>query len=430
MEDTKNLKRILFLFSEELSANGICAKAVIKELQKKGYEVECVSNKEINLVNEETVSGVRYSRIKPRLTYRLMIKKMHSEGMKVKLISTLGFVLNKLKLIMSIPTWPLISLSYTFRFYKKAKQIYEQRPYDMIITVYSQIDTLIAGYLIKNRYPNVKFSPYFLDSLSGGYGPKIFSSKWTIKRGMKWEKILLRHADLIIAMQSSKAHHIKYSMNQDYYEKIIFLDIPLLVNNQCSINNSNNNILSEGTINFVYVGSIPCHIRNPKYILEVFSRLNIGDCTFTIIGTNTCPDVFIKAVGISGKNKIRVLDPKPHNEIISILNQADFLVNIGNNLNTMVPSKIFEYMSFGKPIISTSSISDDPSKEYFKTYPLSVLIDEDWNKMDQNVSKVESFVNDNLNKIINVEGVQQVMYENTPKAFLDTINKIFKVGEI
>ena len=422
------MKRILFLFNEELSANGICAKAVIKELQKKGYEVECISNQEINLPNEETVSGVRYSRIKPRLTYRLMSKKLHENGVKGKLISTLGFLLNKLKLIMSIPTWPLISFSYTFRFYKTAKQIYKQRPYDMIITVYSQIDTLIAGYLIKKKYPNVKFTPYFLDSLSGGYGPKMFTNKWTIKRGKKWEKIILRQADLIIAMQSSKSHHKKYSMNEDYYKKIIFLDIPLLINNQNLI--SNDKFLSEDTINFVYVGSIPCHIRNPKYILEVFSRLNIGDCTFTIIGTNTCPDVFIKALENSGKNKIRVLDPKPHNEIISILSHSDFLVNIGNSLNTMIPSKIFEYMSFGKPIISTSSIFDDPSKEYFKMYPLTVSIDEDWNKIDQNVMMVERFVNDNLNETVNVDEIQKVMYENTPKAFVDVINNFFAVGEI
>ena len=262
--------RILFLFSEEFSANGVCVKAVIKELQYNGYEVECITNQEVNLVNEEIVNGVRYSRIKPRLTYRLMNKKIYVKGMKGRLISAFSFMLNKLKLITSIPTWPLISLSYTYRFLRKAKQIYEQRPYDMIITVYSQIDTVIAGYFIKRRYPNVIFVPYFLDSLSGGYGPKIFSNKWAIKRGKKWEKMLLKHADIIIAMQSSELHHKIYSRNEKYYEKFVFLDIPLLTNNQYTYSNSE--FLSKGTVNFVYVGSIPCHIRNPKYILEVFSR--------------------------------------------------------------------------------------------------------------------------------------------------------------
>lgn len=413
------MKRILFLFSEEFSANGVCAKAVIKSLTENGYEIECITNQEMGLATDDVIDNIRYSRIKPRVVYRLMKLSSNDAG---KIIGVLAKFINKLQLLISIPTWPLISIFYTLSFYKKAKQVYTERPYDMVVSIYSQIDTLIAGFYIKKRYPSVKFVPYFLDSLSGGYGPKIFSTKWTIKRGLKWEGFLLKHADQIIVMKSSKAHHDKYSKDRKYYERMIFLDIPLLENRGTTISSDSN--LNRGVINFTYAGSIPCHIRNPKYVLELYKRISIGECVFTIIGTNTCPDLFLDYTSSNMKNRIEMLGSLSHSQTISMLNQADFLINIGNNINSMVPSKVFEYMSMGKPIISTSSINDDASKKYLLQYPLSIVIEEDWDKIEQSTQKIETFVHKNLGKVVQTNEIRKLLYENTPEAFVDVVEKI------
>ena len=58
--------------------------------------------------------------------------------------------------------------------------------------------------------------------------------------------------------------------------------------------------------------------------------------------------------------------------------EADVLINIGSSVDTMVPSKIFEYMATGKPIISFFRHDTEPSIHYLGHYPLTLLIKEDW----------------------------------------------------
>ncbi|MEG0570843.1 MAG: hypothetical protein RR497_04270, partial [Oscillospiraceae bacterium] len=57
---------------------------------------------------------------------------------------------------------------------------------------YTPIDSLYAAHLLKKKFKDIKMVAYFLDSLSGGYGPKCFSKKQIEKIGLKWEKIYLK----------------------------------------------------------------------------------------------------------------------------------------------------------------------------------------------------------------------------------------------
>lgn len=417
------MKKVLLMVGEQLSANGICANSVMRELQSSGFKVICVTNQDYKTSKSETVVGIKIERILPRLTYKINAWCNHNSGKLSRILIKLSLLLNKLKLILSIPSWPLISPMYTYRFYRAAKDLYDRESYDCIIAIYTQIDTVIAAHFIKKKYPNVKFVPYFLDSLSGGYGPKNFSRDWIIKRGLKWEGRLLPNADKIIVMKSSQEHHEAYSRYEDYYSRMTVLDIPLLSFQRKGAKTTN--ILDQSKINLVYLGSIPYHIRNPKYILEVFKRLNIENCTFTIIGTNTCPDLISKAQTESPKNPIVLIKSITHGEAINVMKNADVLINIGNNISSMVPSKVFEYMSVGKPVISTYPIDDEPSISYLKMYPLSLLLKEDYEHIDEAVLQAESFINTTRNQQVDFELLKDKMYINTPQAFVEEIKKLF-----
>ena len=49
---------------------------------------------------------------------------------------------------------------------------------------------------------------------------------------------------------------------------------------------------------------------------------------------------------------IHFLGKKRKEDIIRIYQEADILVNIGNSIDNQMPSKIFEYISTGKPILN------------------------------------------------------------------------------
>src|SRR5690606_335842 len=54
--------------------------------------------------------------------------------------------------------------------------------------------------------------------------------------------------------------------------------------------------------------------------------------------------------------------------------QADVLVNIGNQTDYQLPSKVIDYMSTGKPVINLAAIAADSSARLFQTYPSALLL--------------------------------------------------------
>lgn len=410
----KSMKKILFLTTEKDSANGICTKTVMQEFAQKDFKIYFITN-DLNPKNKNYIEdNIIYYTVRPRFVRYLELK--NNKSAKNKLIKNICFILNKMKLLMSYPTWPLISPLYTYRIYKLAKKICINEKIDCIIPVYTQIDTLIAAHFIKKQL-NIKYIPYFLDSLSGGYGPKILSKNWVIKRGLKWEEILLSNADRIIMMESSRKHYEKYKDIIRFYNKIVFLDLPLL--KQVDIKEKNN-ILKNDKINLVYTGSLPLHIRNPEYFIKVFKNISNPNLRLYLIGVSESADKLKKYQ--NEDERIIIVPHVTHDIAISVINDADVLVNFGNNLPTMAPSKIFEYMSTGKPIISTCPIKDEPSKAYLEKYPYHLFIFEDEGS-DSAANKVDEFIKNNLGKRAKFEQIESLFFKNTPKVFFEIIDK-------
>lgn len=416
------MKSILFIVTESRSANGICTHTVMKEFVRNGYAVYCITNHEYGGKREYEKDGVLYYAVKPRLCYQITsVLENHkdlSKGKKV-FLQKLHILLSKSKLILTHPMWPLISPLYADRIYRKAKRICKNADIDVIIPVYTQIDTLIAAKRVKGKNHGIRYIPYFLDSLSGGYGPKVFSQAWTIKRGIYWERKLLPAADSIIMMRSSREHYEKYCLAEEYYPKIHFLDIPLFCP-QIQSGRCMPNCGDKDTVEMLFVGTIPEHIRPPQYFMDLFSKLKGENFRFTIIGSSTCEEYF---QDVARKDpRIKRIPFVEHEVALNAMASADILINLGNNNVHMTPSKIFEYMSFGKPIISTAPISNEPSIRYLEQYPNSCVVDYSL-PIEQNVEKVTAFIRNSRDKVVLPEEIAERFYLNTPKAFFDFIEK-------
>ena len=414
------MKGILFIVTEIESANGICCKAVMQECLKENYKVFCISNKESNIFVDDSSERIQYYTVKPRFTYRISSYLKHKKGGKLdSFIFILNYIINKLKLVLAIPTWPLISPIYSYRIYKKAKEICCVEDIACIVPVFTQIDTLIASYFLKKENETIKYIPYFLDAMSGGYGPRIFSDKRIRERGLRWEEKLLSNADKVIVMESSRLHHESYSKGKPHYKKIIYLDLPLLLLGKNKA--TENKYLDKSKINIVYVGSLPINVRNPKYILDVFSHTNNKKFVLTFFGDINCK---ILNNSLSRDNRIRVKHAVDHKDAMNIIYNADILLNIGNSVPNMTPSKIFEYMSAGRPIISTMPIKNEPSAKYLTHYPMSLLLDENIFNVEEAAQLTEEFIMRFSGKICDTSFLEQHFINNTPQMVIKTIKSI------
>ena len=72
-------------------------------------------------------------------------------------------------------------------------------------------------------------------------------------------------------------------------------------------------------------------------------------------------------------------------------------------------------MSLGKPLITFFSDIDDHSLKYLKKYPLSLLIYEDWDRVEENVALIEKFIQESAGKHVPFEIVKSLFPRNTPE---------------
>lgn len=410
---------MLFIVTEINSANGICSLNVMRELKKKKIQLFCITNNENNK-KEYEMENIKFFTIKPRLNYRLnnFSKKIKNSFYR-KLFLYLINIINKFKILMFIFTWPLVSPLYSYRIFSKSKKIIKKYNIKYIVPVYSQIDTLIAANLLKRKNNDLVIIPYFLDSLSGGYGPRIFSKAKTIKRGLSWENILLCNSKKIIMMQSAYSHYQKISEKINFFKNIVFLDLPLLIPKNY---NDKLSAVGQKTINIVYCGSIPSGIRSPNDFLKIFRFVSLKNIKLTFIGTLDC-SALNKASLID--NRIEIIGKIPYCEIEKYEKNADILLNLGNSNPNMTPSKLFEYLSYCKPIISTCPIEDEPCIKYLNKYRLSYLVKE-YNKLDykKEGELLEKFIINNYKKRENFERISNTFNKNLPKT---TANEIIRV---
>lgn len=408
----KKLLIILGSYFPKPSANGICVKQVVDEFKRQGVDVTILATKSIGLNEIDVVDDVNIHRIKPRWSRKMSEWCSHNKDNKcVHLVRRIVLIINKIKHVLFFPAWPLISPIYTYRYYKKAKELHSINTYDGILSAYAPIDALIAGALIKRKYTDVKLLLYFLDTLSGGVAPKGLSREWLENRGYKWDNKLFNIADNIFVMKSHEQHYSKEIYNK-FKDKIKVVDIPLMREMKRSSNSGEINF-NKDKVNIVYTGSLLKHVRNPSYMLEIFGKIS-DDFLLHIFGGGDCSDLLDNYVNHDKGIKIIKHGFVKYEMANNAIIQGNVLINIGNIHGNLIPSKIFEYMATGRPIISFYKHETEPSIPYLRNYPLSLLIEEDWNKIDKNIQLIVDFINKYKDSSVDYREIKNIFQGNAP----------------
>lgn len=409
---------ILGAYKPKASANGICSENIIEQLIKGGHSVKVISNAARG-VPEYSVQpdGVEVYRVKQRLYLRLKeYGEIKSGSVIGKVVLSVAFCINKLQLFFTAASWPVISYSTVNRFKKAALKLCEKEKFDAVISVYTPIESLLAGFEVKKKHPEIKFYPYFLDSLAFGYGPKYFGKEKTFSRGIAIEKKIFPSADKIILMKSSEDQQKKY--NSEFSDKLCFLDIPML--KQCNTLQAKT-VKSPDKIKLLFVGSVSSAVRNPSPLVSALAKTKNERLYCEFVGNIDCPQKFETLKKAFGE-RLTFSAFMPHEQLCRKLNEADVLLNIGNLVSTMVPSKIFEYMSYGKPIISTYEIDNEPSAEYLRSYPCALLLD-GRNAPEENALKIEEFIENSVGKHTDFDELKKKFILNTPEEFVRAIGE-------
>lgn len=312
-------------------------------------------------------------------------------------------------------TWPEEPFADLDPFYRTiAKEIDTERP-DVVICSVGKFHNLCIGSWIKNNYSDIKYVPYFLDSILGGAKLRVMPNWLHNKRAVRYEEKYLKNADSIVMMKYVESKYRSLPQLPSYFSKIKFLDLPLYNPKNTSIV-AGHKYFASNTINIFFAGSMPKNIRDPRFILAVFQKVKRPDVNLYIAGTSYYQKD-LENLAMNDK-RVHLLGVTPHDQVLEMMNEADVLLSIGNNLDCMIPCKIFEYMSTGKPILATYKLKTDPSIRYFSYYKNSLLLDESMGIGDAAILIVPFLdtMHENQNEV-----EEDALYNNTPSAFWEHI---------
>ena len=424
------MKRILFIiqsFPSERSANVYCDERIMEELKKDGhYEIHCLTFQYNMQPLEEKIDGYFVHRFKRSKFWDLYTWALHHEEVRnSKVILLLNRLVLRIKELIAIPIYPCYEPFVAKKYAKEAIALNKKYKFDIVFAEHYGYETVYAGYKLKEENPDIIYMPVFWDALSGGIGAKYLPLWYTQKKKMAFEKKILLKADHAIALISHKDYLTKLWSKTQFLKKYSFLDIPRfeLINTEKIQHSSLLN--DKEKMHIVFTGSMG--LRSPTYFLDLLSQIENKNIVVWIFTAQKYIEK-LKRLSSDYNVDLRIINYVPHKELEKILKDADVLLNFGTDNPCMIPSKIFEYMSYAKPIISTYIIDDDPCIPYFEKYKYALLIkDEEQHKNFQDdIVKLSAFLKNVKYQKIDISTLEELFYLNSPKAYVEVINNLVK----
>lgn len=310
----------------------------------------------------------------------------------LNLVRTRGFLLS----FYQFPT----RNAWLIKAYKKElKELSNQITPEAIISVGGLPCAHWAAMIYKKEHPEVKWLTYTLDPVTindDAYEHILFKAHRR-KRYHQMEKSFWETADWNLFTEEL------YPLMKEEFgnQKNNYICFPYVLTKpyieRCTTNQKRGKILA------VYAGALYLNIRNPRMMLEVMSKVeNVNTELYT---SGECDGLISEYEGENIERKGML--PREH-YLHLINNEADVLINIGNSTNLMAPSKFFELLSTGLPLINFYTTKNTNYK-MTERYPLGLNIGGDVANPSE---RVQQFCESMKGKRLSFEEVESLFPEN------------------
>ncbi len=149
--------------------------------------------------------------------------------------------------------------------------------------------------------------------------------------------------------------------------------------------------------NLVYVGTLDGRCRDPRPFLDGCRRLldrgSKPGVEVHFYGKIENCDAIFEIYQAFYNRWLFVHGPVEDSVALRVIQEADVLVNIGNKYQTLLPSKLVDYGSTGKPILNVVGCPSDLSTEALKGYGAALhLVSTDGELSESQIREMGSFL--------------------------------------
>lgn len=400
--------RILFVLKDNFPKSGACT-SLLNNIFFEGGLIEKTDSIDVLSVKD------KYTSLKSELysgitVHNCVLMSMVSNRQYKQL-----FLKHPLKVLRGIAEKVLHKLKVDDIDYSNARcieremDIIDQKSFDVVVAVMGYLEVAAAALRYKKKNPEVKLVLYQVDPCSSN---EAFSQETKEKR-IQFEKKLYEISDSIITtpilFEEAKAVYSK-----DIIDKMLPMEFPNVV--PCTEEKKG----EKSAIRCLFTGNIYGNFRDPTYTLRLFDKVG-SKVHFEMIGS-VKPELKTELE----RHNVIWHGPKSLDETREELNASDILVNIGNEMLNQVPSKVFEYISYGKPIVNVCKNRNCPTLPYLSKYPYALNLFEEEAVLEEQIKMLDEFILENCDKRMSPEEILRT-YENcTPQYCAEQMLDAFK----
>lgn len=409
-----NIVMITGGFYPRFSATGNCMAKIASELNKKHHLIVVSEKKDISETdydewNNQLIFRVNTKRIQRRLS---LINQGQDKFLVIhKLYWFFRCMLNKY----------FIDITLVDAYKRKIEYIQEDFRIDAVLACCMPIEGVFAAYEFCKLH-SIKFVPVLFDLYSDS---DIFFRISLIKK-------IKHNAALELEKKFfSEAYHIFYVDNWKNYflfrdfKKATLIEHPLI---EKKILESKTKLKNKSKISLLYLGEVNWEIRNPKNTILAFKKLvsmdvdnllKIHVCSFgnAYSEFEKLKEELPQFVELYGKVSKNIADAYAEDTDVNIV--------ISNSNPNIVPSKIYECIASGKPVVYFYSNMNDKPVEVLSKYPNKYLFKLD-NYDESGLQKLYRWVCEEYMTKIEFEQLDNSYACATPEFIAKVIMEEFK----
>jgi hypothetical protein len=417
------MKHIVFVLGSyypRFSAVGVCAHRVINAL-KGEFKISVLAMADEQAVEPHLVlDGVDIYRVAtPEIEYRIALnRRLRSASSR----------LDRMRLLALRARSTLRRLVSPVTIDKRLVEAYKRQlgaipKMDLIVPLVFPFESVIAALDYAASLDGVAVVPYIFDNFVTSRSLHVIGAARSLKRRrhLELEAAMLERSAAVLSMHPLEAH-FRSNFGDVVDRKLAFLEHPLLFKTgDCGK-------LQSTSMRLVYTGALIKNVREANYVLDLIDGLDLGgaaDADFYVMG-NAAADVQTKTA--LGGVRIRNHGQVSKQEANSAVENASILLNIGEIEGRQISSKIFEYMSAGKPVIHFAYVEDDAVTKILQRYPLALCLLQDREQMGANRERFRQFALANAGTFMEFDAVASIFPEALPETTAKLLARIATSG--
>ncbi|MEA4888163.1 MAG: hypothetical protein VB070_01660 [Clostridiaceae bacterium] len=400
----KNIAVFTDLLYPIAAANGACIREVSKVLEGKGYDVHYFCYYPEN-GTENITEKVHYIDPAPFLKGRGATRT----------------IFKKLRSMLIIPFYPIGYPEQAFRYKRCFDEINKVVHFDLIISVLQPVEAAYACCLLRRKQKDIGLVLYELDSITDTFQAAGWRRHLYFLRPL-WEKYFYKKIDHVIKLSEHRPFYLQKAYRA-FQNKFVYTGVPSLTRLQITDDNA---VPDKEGISLIYTGTLRKDFFSPEPILKMLPHACESErMHLSLFARGDC-DQIIRDSTAYKQNLISINGFIPYEMMLKKIQQSDCCISIGNRYETLIPSKIFTYMSLGKPIVHFFESDTDAALKYLNRYEKALLL----RKNDDPLVAAEkfiSFIRECKKKPpISYDEIAVRFKENTPEYTANIIEEFFE----